>query len=170
MSRRAGLITYCSGSATQLHTCYGLLSSGRGWSRFRCGSRPDRLASALEVERGGTRVSEGDSRIWAAGARAVSDRIRERGWRRREFARRSHALVAGVPEIQRPATLFFSDILLSAPAITSGTRPFSHEASIQFRRISSTTDSGSVRHTANPVRPRGKLLLIRRFTGRCGCR
>jgi hypothetical protein len=114
-------------------------------------------------------VSDGDSRIWAAGARAVSDRIRERGWRRRELAERSHALVAVVPGIQRPASLSFSGILLSAPAVTSGIRPFPHEALMQFRRISSATDSGSAQHTAIPVRPRWKSL-IRRFTGRCGCR
>jgi len=114
-------------------------------------------------------VSEGDLRNWAAGARAVSDRIRELGWRRRELAGRSHAPVAVVPETQRPASLFFSGILLSAPAITSGIRLFSHEALMQFRRISSATDSGSAQHTANPVRPRWKSL-IRRFTGRCGCR
>jgi hypothetical protein len=169
VSRRAGLITYCSNSAIQSHICYGLLSSGRGWSRFRCGSRQDRLASALEVERGGTRVSEGDLRNWAAGARAVSDRIRELGWRRRELAERSHAPVAVVPEIQRSAFLFFSDILLSTPAITSGILPFSHEASMQFRHIPSETDSGSAQHDVNPVRPRCKSL-VRRFTGRCGCR
>jgi hypothetical protein len=163
------LITYCSNSAIQSHICYGLLSSGRGWSRFRCGSRYDRLASALEVERGGTRVSEGDSRIWAAGARAVSDRIRELGWRRRELAERSHAPVAVMPVIQRPASMFFSDILLSAPAITSGIRSFPHEASMQSRRILSATDSRSAQYTANPVRPRYKSLVWR-FTGRCGCR
>jgi hypothetical protein len=168
VTRRAGLIAYCTNSSIQSHTCYGLLSSGRGWSRFLCGSRYDRLASALEVERGGTRVSEGDSRIWAAGARAVSDRIRELAWRRRELAERSYAPVAVAPEIQL-ASLFFSDILLSASAITSGTRPFPHEASMQFRRIYSATDSGSAQHAANPVRPREKSL-IRRFTGRCGCR
>jgi hypothetical protein len=114
-------------------------------------------------------MSEGDLGNWAAGARAVSDRIRERGWRRRELAGRSHALVAVVPEIRRSTTLFFSGILLSAPVITSGIRPFSHEASMQFRRIPSATDSGSAQHTANPVRPRGKLL-IRHLTGRYGCR
>jgi len=162
-----GRCALAAGHATRI--CYGLLSSGRGWSRFRCGSPYDRLASALEVERGGTRVSEGDRRNWAAGAGAVSDRIRELAWRRRELAERSHAPVAVVPEIQRPASLFFSDILLSAPAITSGTRPFSHEAAMQFRRITDATDPGSARHTANPVGPRGKSL-IRRFTGRCGCR
>jgi hypothetical protein len=169
VSRRAGLITYCSDNAMQCHICYGLLSSGRGWSRFRCGWRCDRLASALEVERGGTRVLEGDPRNWAAGARAVSDRIRGLGWRRRELVARSHTPVAVVPEIWRPASLFFSDILLPAPAITSGTGPFSHEAPMQFRCIPGATDSGSVQHTADPVRPRWKPL-VRRFTGRCGCR
>jgi hypothetical protein len=114
-------------------------------------------------------VSEGDSRIWAAGARAVSDRICELGWRRRELAGRSYAPVAVVPEIRRSASLFFSDILLSAPAITSGIPPFSREASMQLQRIPSAADSGSARHTANPVRLRGKPLT-RRFTGRWGCR
>ena len=114
-------------------------------------------------------MSEGDRRNWAAGAWAVSDRIRELGWRRRELAGRTHAPVAVVPEIQRPAFLLFSGILLSAPAITSGSRPFSHEASMQSRRIPSATDSGSAQHTANPVRPRWKPL-VRRFTSRCGCR
>jgi hypothetical protein len=113
-------------------------------------------------------VSEGDPRNWAAGARAVSDRIRELSWRCRELAERSHAPVAVVPEFQS-ASLFFSHILLSVPVITSGIRPFSHEASMQFRRISSATDSGSAEHTVNPVRPREKSLT-RRFTGRCGCR
>jgi hypothetical protein len=114
-------------------------------------------------------VLEGDRRNWVAGARAVRDRIRELGWRRRELAGRSHAPVAVVPGIQRSASLFFSGILLSAPAITSGIQPFPHEASMQFRRIPSAADPRSAQHTANPVRPRGKSL-IRRFTGRCGCR
>jgi len=150
VSRRVGLITYCSNSPIQSHICYGLLSSGRVWSRFRRGSRCHRLASALEAERGGTRVSEGDSRNWAAGARAVSGRVRERGWRRCELADYSHAPLAVVPETRRPASLFFPGILLSGPAIASGFRPFTHEALMQFLRISSAT--------------------VRRFTGRCGCR
>jgi hypothetical protein len=169
VSRRVGLITYCSNSPIQSHICYGLLSSGRVWSRFRCGSRYERLASALEAERGGTRVSEGDSRNWAAAARDVSDRILERGWRRRELAKRSHPLVAVVPEIQRPASLLFPGILLSAPASKSGTLPFPREALMRFQDISSATDPGSARSAAHPVRPRCESL-VRRFTGRCGCR
>jgi hypothetical protein len=103
-------------------------------------------------------VSDGDSRNWAAGARAVSDGSRELGWRCRQLAGRSHAPVAAVPETQRPVSLSFSGILLSVPALTSGIRPFPYEALMQ-----------SLQHTANPVLPRWKLL-IRRFTGRCGCR
>jgi transcriptional regulator with XRE-family HTH domain len=46
-------------------------------------------------------VSEGDSENWAAVARAISGRVRERGWRQRELAERSHVSVAVVREIQR---------------------------------------------------------------------
>jgi transcriptional regulator with XRE-family HTH domain len=46
-------------------------------------------------------VSEGDPENWAAVARAVSDRVRELGWRQRELAERSHVSVAVVREIQR---------------------------------------------------------------------
>jgi transcriptional regulator with XRE-family HTH domain len=46
-------------------------------------------------------VSEGDPEDWAAVARAVSDRVRELGWRQRELAERSHVSVAVVREIQR---------------------------------------------------------------------
>jgi hypothetical protein len=55
----------------------------------------------VEVERGGTRVSEGDPENWAAVAGAISDRVRELGWRQRELAVRSHVSVAVVREIQR---------------------------------------------------------------------
>jgi transcriptional regulator with XRE-family HTH domain len=55
----------------------------------------------VEVERGGTRVSEGDPENWAAVARAISERVRELGWRQRELAERSHVSVAVVREIQR---------------------------------------------------------------------
>jgi transcriptional regulator with XRE-family HTH domain len=46
-------------------------------------------------------VSEGDPGDWAAVARAISDRVRELGWRQRELAERSHVSVAVVREIQR---------------------------------------------------------------------
>jgi transcriptional regulator with XRE-family HTH domain len=46
-------------------------------------------------------VSEGDPENWAAVARAISDRVRELGWRQRELAGRSHVSVAVVREIQR---------------------------------------------------------------------
>jgi hypothetical protein len=46
-------------------------------------------------------VLEGDPENWAAVARAVSDRVRELGWRQRELAERSHVSVAVVREIQR---------------------------------------------------------------------
>jgi len=46
-------------------------------------------------------VSEGDPQNWAAVARAISDRVRELGWRQRELAERSHVSVAVVREIQR---------------------------------------------------------------------
>ena len=114
-------------------------------------------------------MSEGDPGNWAAVARAVSDRVRELGWRQRELAVRSHAPVAVVREIQWSASLFFSGIFLSMPAITSGIRPFSHEALMQFRRISNATDPGSDKDSADTVQSRCKSL-IRRFTGRCGCR
>jgi transcriptional regulator with XRE-family HTH domain len=55
----------------------------------------------VEVERGGTRVSEGDPENWATVARAISERVRELGWRQRELAERSHVSVAVVREIQR---------------------------------------------------------------------
>jgi hypothetical protein len=114
-------------------------------------------------------VSEGDPGNWAAVARAVSDRVRELGWRRRELAVRRHAPATAVREIQRSAFLFFSGILLSMPAITSGIRFFSHEALMQFWRISSATDSGSAKDSADTVQLRCKSRA-RRFTGRRGCR
>jgi transcriptional regulator with XRE-family HTH domain len=46
-------------------------------------------------------VPEGDSENWSAVARAISDRVRELGWRQRELAERSHVSVAVVREIQR---------------------------------------------------------------------
>jgi hypothetical protein len=46
-------------------------------------------------------VSEGDPGNWAAVARTVSDRVRERGWHQRELAERPHVPVAVVREIQR---------------------------------------------------------------------
>ncbi len=46
-------------------------------------------------------MSEGDPGNWAAVARAVSDRVRELGWRQRELAERSHVSAAVVREIQR---------------------------------------------------------------------
>jgi hypothetical protein len=66
-------------------------------------SSRDRLVSTLEVERGGKRVSEGDPENWAAVARAISDRIRELGWRQRELAARSHApvTIAGTAFLSR---------------------------------------------------------------------
>jgi transcriptional regulator with XRE-family HTH domain len=53
------------------------------------------------VERGGNAVSEGHPENWAAVARAISDRVRELGWRQRELAERSHVSAAVVREIQR---------------------------------------------------------------------
>jgi len=61
----------------------------------------DRLLSALEVERGGTHVSEGVSGDWGAVARAINERVRELGWRQRELAERSHVSLAVVREVQR---------------------------------------------------------------------
>ena len=46
-------------------------------------------------------MSEGDPENWAAVARAISDRVRELGWRQRELAERSHVSVAVVRELQR---------------------------------------------------------------------
>ena len=46
-------------------------------------------------------MSEGDPGNWAAVARAISDRVRELGWRQRELAERSHVSAAVVREIQR---------------------------------------------------------------------
>src|ERR1700722_762534 len=57
--------------------------------------------SALEAERGGNRVSEGvPGEDWAAAAQAISDRVRELGWRQRELAERSRVSAAVVREIQ----------------------------------------------------------------------
>ena len=114
-------------------------------------------------------MSEGDPGNWAEVVRAVSDRVRELGWRQRELAVGSHAPIAVVREVQWSVSFFCSGIFLSMPAITSGIRPFSHEALMQFRRISNATDSGPAKHSADTVQPRCKSL-IRRFTGRCGCR
>ena len=46
-------------------------------------------------------MSAGDPENWAAVARAISDRVRELGWRQREPAQRSNVSVAVVREIQR---------------------------------------------------------------------
>ena len=46
-------------------------------------------------------MSEGAPEDWAAVALAISDRVRELGWRQRELAERSHVSVAVVREIQR---------------------------------------------------------------------
>jgi transcriptional regulator with XRE-family HTH domain len=46
-------------------------------------------------------VAEGDPGNWAAVARAISDRVRELGWRQRELAERSHVSVAVVRELER---------------------------------------------------------------------
>ena len=46
-------------------------------------------------------MSEGDPEDWAAVARAISDRVRELGWRQRELAERSRVSAAVVREIQR---------------------------------------------------------------------
>ncbi len=127
------------------------------------------LPGALEVERGGTRMSEGDPGNWAEVARAVSDRVRELGWRQRELAAGSHAPIAVVQEVQWSASFFFSGVFLSMPAITSGIRLFSHEAPMQSRRISNATNSGLAQHSADRVQPRCKSF-IRCLTGRCGCR
>jgi hypothetical protein len=151
--------------ATSVTDCFRLVAVG---PRLRAGSRNDRLASVPEVERGGTRMSEGDPGNWAAVARSVSDRVRELGWRQRELAVGSHAPIAVVREVQWAAS-FCSGIFLSMPAITSGFRPFSHETLMQFWRIFTATDSGSDKDSADTVQSRCKSL-IRRFTGRCGCR
>jgi hypothetical protein len=151
--------------ATSVTDCFRLVAVG---PRLHAESRNDRLASAVEVERGGTRMSEGDPGNWAEVARAVSDRVRELGWRQRELAVRSHAPEAAVREIQWPASLF-SGIFLFMPAITSGTWLLSHEVLMQFRCISNATDSGSDKDSAGTVQPRCRSLIWR-FTGRCGCR
>ena len=46
-------------------------------------------------------MSEGDPENWAAVARAITDRVREVGWRQRELADRSRVSAAVVREIQR---------------------------------------------------------------------
>ena len=46
-------------------------------------------------------MSEGDPENWAAVARAITDRVRELGWRQRELADRSRVSAAVVREIQR---------------------------------------------------------------------
>jgi len=46
-------------------------------------------------------VAEGDPGNWAAVSRAISDRVRELGWRQRELAERSHVSAAVVRELQR---------------------------------------------------------------------
>jgi hypothetical protein len=56
--------------------------------------------SALEAERGGTRVAEGVPEDWAAVAQVIDDRVRELGWRQRELSERSRVSAAVVREIQ----------------------------------------------------------------------
>jgi len=113
-------------------------------------------------------MSEGDPGNWAAVARAVSHWGRELGWRQRELAVRSRAPEAFVGDVQWPASLFSGNFLFM-PAITSGYWLLSHEVRMQFRCISSATDSGSDKDSAGTVQPRCNSL-VRRFTGRCGCR
>jgi len=113
-------------------------------------------------------MSESDPGNWAEVARAVSGRVRELGWRQRELAAGSRAPIAVVREVQW-TTSFFSGVFLSMPAITSGFRLFSHEVLMQFRCISSATDPGPAKDSADTVQPRCRSL-IRRFTGRCRCR
>jgi len=117
-SRRRAGFHRCAGGSTPGSPCTGGWSGSHGprslTTRFPSGGYcaagrartgwgccPDRLTSALEAERGGTRVSEGVSEDWAAVARAISDRMREFGWNQRELAERSHVSVAVVREIQR---------------------------------------------------------------------
>jgi hypothetical protein len=113
-------------------------------------------------------MSEGDPGNWAEVVRAVSDRVRELGWRQRELTTGSRAPVGVVRENQWPAS-FCSGIFLSMPAIPSGTWLLSHEVLMQFRCISNATDSGSDKDSADTAQPRCKSLIWR-FTGRCGCR
>jgi hypothetical protein len=56
--------------------------------------------SALEAERGGTRVSEDVPENWAAVAQVIDDRVRELGWRKRELSDRSRVSAAVVREMQ----------------------------------------------------------------------
>ena len=46
-------------------------------------------------------MTEGVPEDWAAVARAISERVRDLGWRQRELAERSHVSAAVVREIQR---------------------------------------------------------------------
>ena len=46
-------------------------------------------------------MSEGVPEDWAAVAQAISERLRELGWRQRELVERSHVSAAVVREIQR---------------------------------------------------------------------
>src|ERR1017187_9493104 len=80
---------------------YEVLSCGCVRSLIDADPSADRLLSALRRGVRKERVTDGDPENWAAVARAISDRIRELGWRQRELAERSHVSIAGVREIQR---------------------------------------------------------------------
>ena len=78
-----------------------MLSRGCVRSLIDADPSADRLLSALRSGVRKERVTDGDPENWAAVARAISDRIRELGWRQRELAERSHVSIAVVREIQR---------------------------------------------------------------------
>ena len=80
---------------------YEVLSRGCVRSLIDADPSADRLLSALRSGVRKERVTDGDPENWAAVARAISDRIRELGWRQRELAERSHVSIAVVREIQR---------------------------------------------------------------------
>jgi hypothetical protein len=77
--------------------------AGCDWSRL-AGEIVEGSAS-LDAGSGARRkrVSEGDPENWAAVARAISDCVRELGWRQRELAARSHApvMIAGTAFLSR---------------------------------------------------------------------
>lgn len=74
-------------------------------------------------------MSEGDPGIWAAVAGVISDRVRERGWRQRELAERSHVPAAVVRETQcNIVELRRSQRALEALPVAPGWAPHHHDA------------------------------------------
>ena len=97
-------------------------------------------------------MSEGEPGDWAAVARAISDRVRELGWRQRELVERSHVSAAVVREIQRHTVeRRRSPRTLEALSVALGWEPERLERVL----------NGDVRQTGNYAAPESVALWSR---------